>query len=202
MLDWIQVGGGPSKSTVGPTLVDPCPSGAPWSKRARGRGHGFTSVGPTPPLWIQSSHTWALSPIKMYVSNWNCLNNDWCLDSVPSRVWTVPSLCSWKFLPRRAVGFDRARGAIESNCPSGSKSSRIFQNIHGHRDGTGLTLDGTEYNIYIVHRVRNRLTNKPCTHQSRKFTGKPKKVWSEPVISAWLRRFYIVSNIPRSIYAA
>ena len=35
--------------------------------------------------------------------------------------------------------------AIESNCPSGSKSSRIFQNFHEHRDGTVHTLDGTEY---------------------------------------------------------
>ena len=46
----------------------------------------------------------------------------------------------------RAVGFDRAGGAIESNCPSGSKSSRIFQNFHANSDGTVHTLDGTEYN--------------------------------------------------------
>ena len=35
---------------------------------------------------------------------------------------------------RRAV--DGASGAIESNCPSGSKSSRIFQNFHAGREGT------------------------------------------------------------------
>ena len=46
---------------------------------------------------------------------------------------------------RWAVGFDRAGGAIESNCPSGSKLSRIFQNFHEHWDGTVHTLDGTEY---------------------------------------------------------
>ena len=40
------------------------------------------------------------------------------------------------FRPRRAVGVDGASGAIESNCPSGSKSSRIFQNFHADRDGT------------------------------------------------------------------
>ena len=73
--------------------------------------------------------------------------------SVPSRVWTVPSLSAWKFWknsrrfrPRRAVGFDHAGGAIESNCPSGSKSSRIFQNFHADRDGTVHTLDGREFN--------------------------------------------------------
>ena len=49
------------------------------------------------------------------------------------------------FRSRRAVGFDRASGAIESNCPSGSKSSWIFQNFHADRDGTVHTLDGTVY---------------------------------------------------------
>ena len=37
------------------------------------------------------------------------------------------------------------KGAIESNCPSTSKSFRIFQNFHEHRDGTVHTLDGTQY---------------------------------------------------------
>ena len=84
------------------------------------------------------------------------------LYSVPSSVWTVPSLCSWKFWkipdkfdPRRAVGFDRVRGAIESNCPSGSQISWIFQNFHEHRDGTVHTLDGTEYRNFFedVHQA-------------------------------------------------
>ena len=52
------------------------------------------------------------------------------------------------FRRRRAVGFNCASGAIESNCPSTSKSSRIFQNFHEHRDGTVHTLDGTQYRSY------------------------------------------------------
>ena len=52
------------------------------------------------------------------------------------------------FRPRRAIGFDHASGAIESNCPSGSKSSRIFQNYHADRDGTVHALDGTEYRSF------------------------------------------------------
>ena len=39
----------------------------------------------------------------------------------------------------------RSRGAIESNCPSGSKLSWIFQNFYEHRDGIIHTLDGTQY---------------------------------------------------------
>ena len=54
------------------------------------------------------------------------------------------------FRPRRAVGFDRSSGAIESNCPSGSKTSRIFQNFHEHRDGTVHTLDGAEYRFLSI----------------------------------------------------
>ena len=75
------------------------------------------------------------------------------IHSVPSRVRTVPSLMKilknsrW-FRRRRAVGFDRAGGAIESNCPSTSKSSRIFQNFHEHSDGTVYTLDGTQYRCF------------------------------------------------------
>ena len=64
------------------------------------------------------------------------------------------------FRPRRAVEFDRAGGAIEFNCPSGSKSSRIFQNFHEYRDGTVHTLDGTEYRlgtglVILVSIIRN-----------------------------------------------
>ena len=49
------------------------------------------------------------------------------------------------FRPRRAVGFDRAGGAIESNCPSGSKTCRIFQNYHVESDGTVRHFDGFRY---------------------------------------------------------
>ena len=66
-----------------------------------------------------------------------------CVVSVPVCMKIVKN-SRW-FRPRRAVGFDRAGGAIESNCPSGSKSSRIFQNFHAHRDGTVHTVDGTQY---------------------------------------------------------
>ena len=52
----------------------------------------------------------------------------------PSKWRTVLSISTWKFWkfrrcfrPRRAVGIDRAFGAIDSNCPSRSKTSRIFQ---------------------------------------------------------------------------
>ena len=54
------------------------------------------------------------------------------------------------FRPRRAVGFDR-RGR---NRPSGSKSSRIFQNFHAHRDGTVHTLDETEYSKTLSLAIR------------------------------------------------
>ena len=50
------------------------------------------------------------------------------------------------FRPRRAVGFDRAGGAIESNCPSGLKTSRIFQNFHVECDTTVRHFDGFWYN--------------------------------------------------------
>ena len=61
----------------------------------------------------------------------------------PCKVMKILKNSRW-FRPRRAVGFDRAGGAIESNCPSTSKSSRIFQNFHDHRDGTVHTLDGIQ----------------------------------------------------------
>ena len=49
------------------------------------------------------------------------------------------SRCFW---PRRAVGFDRAGGAIESYCPSGSKTS---QNFHVESDATVRHFDGLRY---------------------------------------------------------
>ena len=74
---------------------------------------------------------------------------------VPSRVWTVPSLCSWKFW-KIQDSFDPdgqldsiAPRAIESNYPSGSKLSWIFQNFHEHRDGAVHTLDRTQYSAVI-----------------------------------------------------
>ena len=56
--------------------------------------------------------------------------------SVLSRVWTplvtfvmqLLQTSRW-FRRRRAVGFDRAFGAVESNCPSSSKSSRSLQSF-------------------------------------------------------------------------
>ena len=53
------------------------------------------------------------------------------------------------FRPRRAVGFDRAGGAIESNCPSGSKTCRIFQNFHVESDGTVRHFDGFRYRFHM-----------------------------------------------------
>ena len=50
------------------------------------------------------------------------------------------------FRPRRAVGFDRASGAIESNF------ERFFQNFHADRDGTVHTLDEIEYTILFIFR--------------------------------------------------
>ena len=47
------------------------------------------------------------------------------------------------FRPRRAVGFDCAGGPI--NCPSGSKTCRIFQNFHVESDGTARHFDGFRY---------------------------------------------------------
>ena len=63
---------------------------------------------------------------------------------VPSRVWTpsvtfvmqLLQISRW-FRRRRAVGFnraDRAFGAIESNCPSSSKSSGSLQKLHDKGD--------------------------------------------------------------------
>ena len=54
--------------------------------------------------------------------------------SVPMFIKILKNL-RW-FRPRRAVGFDCASGAIESNCTSTLKSSWIFQNFHEYRDGT------------------------------------------------------------------
>ena len=72
------------------------------------------------------------------------------------------------FRPRRAVWFDRASGAIESNCPSGSTSSRLFQNFHADRDGTVHTLDGTEHTASLVRSVlRTRLLLEIHGHRSR-----------------------------------
>ena len=78
--------------------------------------------------------------LTYFVYNFRIILENFCLKyvnqlySVPSRVWTVPPLCSWKFWKIRK-DFDvdeqldsiapEAR-AIESNCPSGSKSIRIF----------------------------------------------------------------------------
>ena len=75
------------------------------------------------------------------------------------------------FRPRRAVEFDRASGAIEFNCPSGSKSSRIFQNFHEYRDGTVHTLDGTQYSVICACRptlstLRTRTVDS-LTHPTR-----------------------------------
>ena len=62
------------------------------------------------------------------------------------------------FRPRRAVGFDRAGGAIESNCPSGSKTCRIFQNFHVESDGTVRHFDGFRYTM-IRHDVNQCCSN-------------------------------------------
>ena len=93
---------------------------------------------------------------KTSVLYWLCYSTK-CWSNVPSSVWTVPALSmfmkilknSRRFRRRRAVGFDHAGGAIESNCPSTSKSSRIFQNFHEHMDGTVQTLDGTQYRCKV-----------------------------------------------------
>ena len=55
------------------------------------------------------------------------------------------------FRPQRAVGFDRAGGAIESNCPSGSKTCRIFQNFHVESDVTVRHFDGLRYKLVYTH---------------------------------------------------
>ena len=68
----------------------------------------------------------------------------WIYTLSQSRVWTVPSLYSWKFWK---FWDDFGPDAIEINCPSGSKSSQIFQNFHEYRDGTVHTLDGTVYDL-------------------------------------------------------
>ena len=49
------------------------------------------------------------------------------------------------FRHRRAIGFDRASGAIEFNCPSGSKTSRIFQHSHVESGTTVRHFDGFNY---------------------------------------------------------
>ena len=68
-------------------------------------------------------------------------------------------LCSWKFWKIRDdfhidVQLDSIAPALdrESNCPSGSKSSRIYQNFHDNRDGTVHTLEGTEYRSFSIGR--------------------------------------------------
>ena len=66
------------------------------------------------------------------------------MDTLVTFVMKIVKNSRW-FRRRRAVGFDRASGAIESNCPSASKSSRIFHNFHDNGDESVHTLDGTEY---------------------------------------------------------
>ena len=63
--------------------------------------------------------------------------------SVPSRVWTVPSLPAWKFWKIRD-DFDPngQLDSIEFNFPSRLTSSR---NFHADRDGAVHTLAGTKY---------------------------------------------------------
>ena len=84
------------------------------------------------------------------------------------------------FRRRRAVGFDRAGGAIESNCPSTSKSSRIFQNFHENRDGTVRTLDGTQYSSYFKPLRRMPLALKAYGKLPLTYTAKGKAVYGLP----------------------
>ena len=65
------------------------------------------------------------------------------------------------FRPRRAVGFDRASGAIEFNCPSGSKTCRIFQNFRVESDGTVRHFDGFRYS-------KNLAPSSPWSYKFRK----------------------------------
>ena len=57
------------------------------------------------------------------------------------------------FRPRRSVELDRAKDSIESNCPSGSKTSRIFlQNfIVKNFDGVRYTLRYTKFDVILSH---------------------------------------------------
>ena len=81
-----------------------------------------------------------------------------------SRVWTTLVIFIMQLLQtsrwfrrRRAVRFDRANrafGAVESNCPLSSKSSRSLQKLHDKGDEGVHTLDGTEYNAWTYPRVR------------------------------------------------
>ena len=76
------------------------------------------------------------------------------LYSVPSRLWTPSSPLSLQLLQtsrwfrrRRAVGFDRTGGAIKSNCPSSSKSSRSLYKLHDEGDEGVHTSTWTEYSM-------------------------------------------------------
>ena len=79
----------------------------------------------------------------------------WEVYCVPSGVWTVPSLCLWKFLKFKMISTPTGSWIqIESNCPSGSKISE-FQNFHEHRDVTvtismGQICISVEYGVLKV----------------------------------------------------
>ena len=67
------------------------------------------------------------------------------VDTLVTFVMQLLQTSRW-FRRRRAVGFDRAEcafGAVQSNCPSSSKSSRSRQQLHDNGDEGVHTLDGT-----------------------------------------------------------
>ena len=123
------------------------------------------------------------------------------------RVWTpssrfVMQLCKlprW-FRRRLAIRFDRAFGAIESNCPSSSKSSRSkFAKVTWRKRDEGVhTLDGTEDRIKVQIRSAGlqststwrRMHRRRCCARSvrSRFETSP----------TWKRTCDVISTIDRS----
>ena len=105
----------------------------------------------------------------VHVRWWNACEIETGVCVNPLWVWTVPSLFQWKFWNiRDGVDPDGqlrsiASGAIESNCPSGSKPSRIFQNFLKTSYGTAHTVGGFKYmsNPFLTIAVISMVTSTP-----------------------------------------
>ena len=80
------------------------------------------------------------------------------VDTLVTFVMKISENSRW-FRRRRAVGFDCAFGAIKSNCPSSSKSSRIFRNFHDEGDEGVHTLDETKCTWHTVKLIFDQWLN-------------------------------------------
>ena len=132
------------------------------STEAAPAGHGFTSVGARSGILWHCPH---LNPVKhsfLFTFRFLAFGTP---DFEPIR--HDSSLSSWKMSAENvddgfdvdgAVGFDRAFGAIESNCPSTSKPSSKFsaEIVHEERDESCRHCRWVRNRVYRTHSVTKR----------------------------------------------